>query len=42
MVDHEQKGDQFLEDADKKLKGGSGFFSIFSYVSLNLESFADY
>ncbi|KAH9394355.1 hypothetical protein TYRP_004406 [Tyrophagus putrescentiae] len=30
MVDHEQKGDQFLEDADKKLKGGSGFFSIFS------------
>lgn len=39
MVDHEQKGDQFLEDAEKKLKGGSGFFSMFRFVSLNLDFF---
>ena len=30
MADNEQKGQQFIEEAEKKLKSSKGFFGSFS------------
>lgn len=32
MADPEQKGLQFMAEADKKLKSGGGFMGLFGYV----------